>query len=73
MINAHNYTKAICSKASQLGITLRFERHHHGYSWQWNAGGWFPIIGWADPADKVCALSLACEDLAKAMGWQYSE
>lgn len=73
MINAHNYTKTICQKASQLGFKLRLTKEGFGYSWQWQAGNWFPIVGAASPSDPVASLAMACEDLAKAMGWEYTE
>lgn len=73
MINARNFCESVCSKASQLGFGLAFNKHRHGYSWMWNTGGIFPIVGWADPSDKAAALCMACDDLAKAMGWDYVE
>lgn len=59
-----------------MGLRLALRKEYHGYSWQWawpKAGPMWGCIGWADPSDKVCALALACEDLAKSMGWEYVE
>ncbi len=72
MINAHNFCRDITSKASKLGFKLSLSTHHNGYAWTWVHGGGFLMQGWADPSDKVAALALACEDLAKGMGWQYA-
>jgi hypothetical protein len=73
MINARRFCESVCSHASKAGIGLRFNKTGDGYAWHWYTGHLFPIVGAASPCDNRAALFLACEDLSKAMGWEYSE
>lgn len=76
MINAHNFCHSVCSKTSQLGVKLMFRPYHDGYSYRWADGHRRVIPTRFDlvhTTDKVAALACASDDLAHALGWEYSE